>query len=419
SPITISNLAANGNYSSNPIINQEGFSATTSYVPTLNNFLTPAGSLSNPFPSGISPPVGSSLGSATFLGQTVMFLSPTMKDPYSERWNVGVQHAITPNLMAELDYIGNHTVRLPVNLTQLNVVPRQYLSTLPTRDQALINTLSATVANPFAGLIPGTPLNGSTISVAQLLSVFPAFMTGTGTTTTGVLRQNDTIGTSDFESVSGRLDRRVTNGLTVTGIYTWSRLMESDSYLNDTDTQLERRISPFDHTHHFVLAASYELPFGANRPIPLKAVWTRLLLESWSVNGIYTYQTGAPVYWTNDLVYNGTPITLDPRQVTGPALNVSAFDTNSKDQFQYHIRTFPTTFSDLRQDAIDNLDASILKRFITGGSSYLQLRFEAFNILNHTQFGPPNVTPANASFGTITSQANLPRQVQIGLRFVF
>ncbi len=419
SPITMASLSPSGTYSSNPIVNQEGFSATTSFVPTLNNFLTPAATLSNPFGGGIAQPIGSASGLGTFVGQTVSFLSPTMKDPYSERWNIGLQRALTPDIVGEIDYIGNHTARLPVNITQLNGIPPQYLSTLPTRDQTTINNLSATVANPFAFLLPGTSLNGPTISVAQLLAAFPEYPVGTGSTTTGVLMQNNSIGTSDFESISARIQRRPTAGVTLSATYTWSRLMESDSYLNDTDTQLERRISPFDHTHHFVAAASYELPFGQGRAVNLSSRAARLALEGWRVNGIYTYQTGAPIYWSTDMVYNGAAITLDPRNVDGPAFNTSAFDTNSKDQFQYHIRTFPTTFDSLRQDAINNWDASILKSFSTGGSSYLQFRIEIFNLFNHTTFGAPNVTPTSASFGLITSQANLPRQAQIGARFVF
>ena len=76
-------------------------------------------------------------------------------------------------------------------------------------------------------------------------------------------------------------------------------------------------------------------------------------------------------------------------------------------------------FNSLRIDAINNLDASILKRFVTGRGSNLQIRLEIFNVLNHPTFSPPNVTPTSASFGMVTSQANLPRQAQIGVRFVF
>jgi hypothetical protein len=418
-PISMANLSANGTYSSNPIINQQGFSATTPYVATNNSFLSPANTLSDPYPAGFVPATGSALGASTFLGQTVSFITPDARDPYSIRWNFGVQHQLGANLMAEVDYVANHTERLPVAVTQLNGIPRQYLSTLPVRDQAVINQLSATTPNPFAGLLPGTSLNGSTITVAQLLAHFPQFPVGINSTGTGVLEQNANVGSSDFDSVSARIQKRLSQGLSLTGVYTWSRLMESDSYLNDSDTTLERRISPFDHTNHFVVGASYELPFGQGRAVPLSSTWARLAFEGWRVNGIYTYQTGGPIFWSTDMVYNGDPIALNPRQTNGPAFNTSAFATASNAQFADHIRTFPSTFSDLRADAINNLDASILKNFNTGGGSYLQFRFEIFNAMNHTTFAAPNVTPTSASFGLISAQANLPRSVQLGLRFVF
>ncbi len=125
-PVTMANLASTGTYSSNPIINQEGFSATTTYVATNNSFLSPANTLTDPFPTGILPPTGSALGASTFLGQTVSYISPTAKEPYSLRWNVGAQHQLRSNLMVEFDYVANHTERLPIAVTQLNGIPRQY-----------------------------------------------------------------------------------------------------------------------------------------------------------------------------------------------------------------------------------------------------------------------------------------------------
>jgi len=53
--------------------------------------------------------------------------------------------------MLEVVYIGNHAVHLPINYTQLNGIPRQYLSTLGTRD-ANQTYLTSSVANPFSGL---------------------------------------------------------------------------------------------------------------------------------------------------------------------------------------------------------------------------------------------------------------------------
>jgi hypothetical protein len=61
----------------------------------------------------------------------------------------------------------------------------------------------------------------------------------------------------------------------------------------------------------------------------------------------------------------------------------------------------------------------MLKRFAIKEHSYLQLRFEAFNLLNHATFAQPNTTASNSAFGTITTTSNRPRSIQIGARIVF
>jgi hypothetical protein len=426
-PVTIANLSANGGYSSTPIVDQEGFSQTTSMV-LPSNFLAPSATLSNPFPTGILQPVGSAQGLATFNGQTISFLNPEAKNPYSIRWNFGVQHTFGSRLLLEVDYMGNHAVHLPISVTQLNVIPRQYLSTLPVRDQTVINTLTASVANPFAGLAPGTSLNNATTTVAQLLARFPEYPVGEGAGSTGVIMQNNNAGSSYFESLNLRIEKRLSRGLSIIGTYMYSKLMEEDSYLNDTDLRPEKRVSPFDHPHHLAAAFSYELPVGKDRALDLRTRWINAVLGGWVVNGIYTFQTGAPIAWMNgstnnigDYVYYGGPINVNNREanVNTPAFNTSVFNTAAAQQFQYHIRTFSTTFGNLRQDGINNLDTSLLKRFNITERIYFQLRFEAFNVINHPTFAAPNTTATNGSFGLITSQANLPRQIQLGARFVF
>ncbi len=433
-PTTISTLAQNGNYSSTPITNQEGFSQETAMNVSGNNFLSPGpATFSDPFPGGaILRPSGSSAGMATFLGQTVSFLNPQSKSPYSLRWNLGFQHSLSKNMVLEAVYIGNHSVHTPINLTQLNGVPRQYLSGMAVRDTTLINNLNATVSNPLYGLVTtGTP-NGTTTSVAQLLSFYPEFplgytnggFTGSG----GVMEQNLNVGSSYFHSLNVRLQRRLSSGLMIIGNYVFSKLMEQDTWLNDTDPRPEKRIGVFDHTHRGVITVTYELPIGAGKAIPLTSRWANSILGGWQVNGIYTKQSGQPFTWMGtssttigDLVYFGQTLHFNPRQVDGVAFNTSAFDMKSADQFAYHIRTFSTTFSSLRGDGTNEVNASVLKRFAIrdDGKTYFQLRGEFFNVLNHPTFAFPNLAPTNSAFGLITATSNRSRQVQLGARLVF
>jgi hypothetical protein len=237
------------------------------------------------------------------------------------------------------------------------------------------------------------------------------------------------VGSSYFESLNVRLQKRFSSGVTLIGNYIHSKMIERVTWLNDTDPLPEKRISPFDHPNRFVAAITYDLPIGKGRALNINTRWANMLVGGWIVNSTYTYQTGAPLTWVNgsttspgDYLYFGAPIVLDNRQTNTTAFNTSAFDTKSADAFQYHIRTFSTTFGDLRADGINQFDASILKQFRLGregSKSYFQFRVEAYNIVNHATFSAPSTTANNSQFGDITAQANRPRTLTLSGRIVF
>ena len=332
---TLSTLDVPG---SSVIVNQQGFSATTSYVSTNNNYLTSANTMASPFPTGFAPVVGSSLGASTNLGQSNSYFAPVQTDPYALRWNFGIQYALSQNLLLEVGYIGDHAVHQPIASTATEYIPQQFLSTMPKRDTALVAAYSATVKNPFAGLLPGTNINGSTVAVSQLLLTYPQF--------TGLTEQNVTEGDSSFNSVYFRVEKRMSHGLSVTANYSFSKLIESMQYLNPGDTSLYRMISPYDHKQHLAMGGTYELPIGTGKLIDIKSgVWNSIV-GGFRINGVYSFQTGAPLYFSNDLVTTGLPITASTRVTTpAKALNTAAFDTTSADQFSFHLRTLPLRLS--------------------------------------------------------------------------
>lgn len=443
-PETLSNLAATGTYSSSAISNNEGFSSSTTFTPTTNNFQTPAATLSNPFPGGsFVQPAGNSQGASTFLGQTISFLAPVQHDPYAERWDLGAQRSLTNSTMLEVLYVGNHSLHLPVSSQNLNAMKLQYLTTSPYRDQGLATAYGKSVPNPFAGLLPnGGTANNSTVPFSNLLYPYPQYGS------TAVTVQNQTIGQSYFNSGIIHLEQRKWHGLLLTANYSFSKLIEADTFLNDQDTLPERRISPFDHTHHFTAGGTYELPFGRNKMFSFGG--SRVMDEiagGWVINSIYQFQTGAPIEFSADIpLQPGTTLRQISNQTRNtsaagsgtPALSTDLFVTGNSTtcptsgacdgtvflngQYSNHYRTLPQTMSWVRSDGFNNLDASILKNFNFTESAYLQLRFETFNTLNHPVFAAPNISSATASnFGYITSviSNSLPRQVQLGARIVF
>lgn len=391
---------------------QPGYFQTTQLVATLDSYLTPAATLSNPFPSGIQSPVGNKLGLDTFLGQSVNFYNPALRNAYSLRWNFTIQRQLSPNLVMEAGYMGNHAVRLNAN-RGLNWIPEQYLSKQPFRDQPVIDRLTANVANPLRNLLPGTSLNGSTVALSQLLRPFPQF-----SGENGVRLDADSYGGSYFHTFQFRLERRLARGLTYMLNYQWSRLMEKRSFLNPTDRVPEKRVASEDRPQRLVVSSVYELPFGKGRPLAASAgpVLNRFI-GGWSVSGAYTYATGEALGWGN-VIYYGGALGYNPRGVDG-AFDTTRFNTDSRLQLANNIRSFPSRFGNLRQNGPSNFDATILKNIPILENVRLQFRTELFNVMNHVQFVMPNTSPTSSSFGRITGQYNLPRTVQMALRLMW
>jgi hypothetical protein len=386
-----------------------GFSASTPLVPSLDGYLTAVATLANPFPNGIQQPSGSSLGLSTFLGQNVTYYNSTPSYPYSARWQVSVQRELSANMVAEIGYMGNKAVKLGVD-HQLNHVPLNQLSTSPTRDQPAIDRLTASVTNPFAGLIPGTTLNGAVTARTQLLRPYPQF--------TGVNAQQRTDGQSHFHAFQARIDKRFSRGLQGIANFQWSKLLEKRSRLNDADPILEKRAAAEHRAYRLVLSGLYELPFGKGKPYLAAAhPVVRMLAGNWTLNGIVTLQPGAPLGWSN-VIYFGGPLNIDPHRVDG-SFDTTRFNRVPAQQLAQNVRVFPTRFSNLRADSVNQIDFSVIKGFPITDRVELTYRCEFFNSTNRPIFSGPVLDPANASFGLITNQANQPRRIQMALRLVF
>jgi len=394
-------------------VSQPGFSQTTTMVATNDSYVTPFGTLDNPFPGGIKQPLGSALGVNTYLGQSVAFENQHLQQPYSVRWNFNIQHQLRKDLLIQVAYAGNHAVHLATT-SALNAIPAQYLSRTGQADPAVISALSAVVANPFANLLPGTALNGATTTVGTLLRPFPQF-SGDGGVTVG----DRTNGSSYYNSIQLGIQKRYSNGLQFMGNFSHSRTMQRLSSLNSSEPNLlEKRVSSEDVPNHAVFSTSYDLPFGKGRRFGSNVGrLSNLLVGGWNLTAFYMYQTGTPISFGN-LIYYGGDLQLDPRNYLH-TFDTSRFNTVSAQQLQFNYRTFPSAFNNLRSDGINNLDMSAIKQFQFLEHVGIQYRFEMFNVANHVQFDSPSVSATAKQFGTITGQSSLPRSIQIALRVVF
>src|SRR5262249_12585183 len=119
-------------------------------------------------------------------------------------------------------------------------------------------------------------------------------------------------GSAIYHAAQFRLERRFTRGFTTLTSYTWSKTIEEVTFLNESDTDYERRIGADDIPHRVVVSGIWELPFGKGRR--WGGSWNGFigaLIGGWQVQGIYQYQSGRPIDLTDRNIYfNGDPSRL-------------------------------------------------------------------------------------------------------------
>ena len=403
---------------------QSGFSQNTNVVPTTDN-INFTGTLSNPFPNGISEPVGAAAGPQTFLGQTISYFNQNPQPQRVFRWELGVQHQLKGGILLDLNYTGNKTLHIDLNPTgnpnvvNTNPIPDRYLCTSPVRDDTCNNYLTGTVANPFYKLGPAGNTQGTftntTIARSTLLMPYPVF---------GNINTSVNSGYSWYHSATVVVEKRFSKGFTATGNYTFSKFMQADELLNPGDAAPLRVISDQDVPHRFSISSVGELPFGKGKP--LLSNTGRLvsrLVGGWQISGIYSYQVGFPLAWGNVLYYGNPANIVKPagqRSVNG-WFNTAGFETASGKQLANNLRTWPLRFPQIRGRNGNNIDFALIKNTRITEGRELQFRAEALNAFNHPGFPSPQMTATSSTFGKITpsNQAGYPRRLQLAVKYIF
>ncbi len=396
---------------------QAGFTASTPFVATADNGATFLATLSDPFPSGIMQPAGGKDGPLTFLGQGVTIWQRDVKPTRNIRWQFSTQLQLTRSDVLEVNYTGSTQNHIGASVP-MNYAPAEFMSASPVFDKAAADFLSAPVKNPFVGLIPAnTSLGRATIPRAQLLYNFPQF--------TSVFLGNENSGSETFNSVYFSWERRLAGGWTVLSNYMISKQLWARQKQNPQDARLVRVPGSEDRPQQLTISSSYELPFGRNKRFLSNAgpVLSRIA-GGWQVNGIYFRQSGAALSW-GPMVFTGSSWD-DIKNVPGGRsidqwFNTAVFDRTAARQpnTNYQFRYFPYSIGAVRAPDAVSFDFSVAKRTQLRESADLQFRAEFFNIFNHPTFGGPNTSPTSSQFGRISSQANLPRAIQLGLRLAF
>ncbi len=389
--------------------NLAGFSQSTPIEPTNDNGLTFKTKLANPLPNGLLAPLGPSGGLQTNLGQAISYFGTDRKQPYAQRWSLGLQQEFKGGIVGEASYVGNRGTRLPVS-RNINYIPVSYLSTKPTRDQAQIDYLGAQFPSPFYGLNP--QYTSTTMARSSLLLPYPEF---------GNITFPDSVGYSWYHSLQSRMEKRMTHGLTMQVSYTWSKAMEATSFLNAQDPMPYRTLSDIDRAHRIAGSGIYELPFGKGRRFGSSmARPVEFFAGGWQLSGAYQRQSGQPIGWGNVILSgDSTQLVLPSDQRNADRwFNTDIFNRVSNQQLASNYRTFPLRFSNVRFDSQRRLDLSLNKTFSMTERYKMRFRADAFNTLNEPVLRGPDTSPTSSTFGRITAQEP-PRSFQFSLQLQF
>jgi hypothetical protein len=236
---------------------------------------------------------------------------------------------------------------------------------------------------------------------------------------------------STYHALQLSLDKRYSQGVTVSANYTWAKTLDyhsvngfggSRGINNPFNFFFSRGNSDLTRTHRFVNSFVWDLP-GLEKPA------ANAILGNWRFSGIVTLQSGRPfnINASNnpvagagtartDLIGEGYPV-LDPDRPKGEKL-AKYFDTTR------FVNPAPNTYGTLGRNSLfgpgyANVDLSVAKAWVLpflGDQGRFEYRFEAFNLFNATHLANPVTGLTNPNYGKIISTDGDPRILQMALK---
>jgi hypothetical protein len=318
---------------------------------------------------------------------------------YIESWNFMLQHEFGSSVTAQAGYVGTRSVG-----------QEQFIN---------IN------AGPPA--TPGLPVGNA----ARLLAAPFGLLND--------INEIEPFKTTTYDSLQSQASRRWGSSL-IGAVYTWSKAINwADNDANPriqwpAAWNLNRGPASYDHTHNFQTYFSLDSPFGKGRRWAQHGVGN-ILLGGWSLNGIFSAITGAPIYVIqgtgNNLNAAGSSqvpdlVKTDVAIPGGIGSGQPYFDTSAFAPVNIPA-SLPQRFGDSGRNSIRgpgflNLDSGLFRDFAVRERLRIQFRAEALNVLNHPNFANPGADVSLPStFGFVTSTATNanPREFRFATRVFF
>jgi hypothetical protein len=334
-----------------------------------------------------------------------------------------------------------------------NQIPLQYLPLGATLNSTLVNTTTgvesastlAAVQAVFPGLLSTLPFPNFVGTVAQALKPYPQY--------TSLSNPYQDVGNSEYQALQVSFNRRMTSGLTFMANYTFSK--EEDDLAGvrvPGQDNLEWSVGSVDEKHVFAGTFVYQLPLGTGHQLKSGNATVDNAISGWQFSGIVQEHSGAPMTvggsctgysiidascypnaapigntakagtpavtytWNGGSTWqNGRPTTSSQASSTS-YVNPAAFVNAPAGTYGNVARTAP---NDLFAPRYGDVDLSIRKTMAVRESLKLVIQADSFNASNSVYLSAPSTTVGSASFGTYSSQANLPRKWQFSARLTF
>ena len=385
-------------------------------------------------------------------------VQPDMKTPTLVSWSLRIEREISANTALTIGYVGSHGYHelIGVDANEPTPVicpafpcPAVYPTFDPSQPIVHYNPTNPTAPtnDPTIGFRVGTPLAGAPVPAGTFYipPQTPRPNAAIANTWTWFSR-----GDSCYHALQAELRKRFSHGLSLRGVYTFSKTLDDGDSLNQTaagnapglvsnpfDLAVDKGLATFHVKHAAVVNALYALPFGrGERFTGSLGGWRNSIAEGWSVGSILTVQSGFP--FTPQLSYNPSN-NGDTRNPVRPFLNPNFSGPvvlgNPAQWFNPAAFIAPPSasgfYGNVGRDTyigpgLATWDFSVLKDIALREKFRLQFRAEIFNLLNRANFNTPNLivfTPPTATSnkpsgtaGAITGTSTTSRQVQFGLK---
>jgi hypothetical protein len=384
------------------------------------------------FPANFVSPSSFSISNASDVA--LQYMPPDSPDTQVRSWFLSVQRDLGHSLLVDLAYVGNSGIH-EVFFNDINQAEVQPNASCTLTSTSTCLTLPQRIAQGTA--------NGQG-------SLYPSFGSIIGTLPWG---------TSNYNGLQAKVEKRFTSGLYVLESFTWSKAIDIaaqaldgggncdncgnglPSVQNIYNWQADRGISAYNHPFVNATSVVWTLPVGKGHMIGgnFNRVWNTAL-GGWQMTDILQARSGDPLTmnYSPDTYSNNQVsglITIDgrntyrPNLVPGNPIKNSSWAYNSGiggiqylNPSAYSVPQPTAPFGNSPRNAVRGfdfwqLDTGLTKDFPFTAKAHVQFRAEAFNLTNRTNYGDAN-TLLGGSFGVINS--TLPaRELQFAAKVVF